>query len=319
MSNNPTEETFNGLLEQYYSAWFRYHPEQAVHVGVSGYEDRLKPFDGEEIGALISLNQKIVSALDEINYSELSKASQLDCSILYNAASIELHELLERDWRYLKPQNYLPLEAVHQLVSRPVENLHQALKHRLQAIPEYLRSARNYLQQGAQQIPPSWVEDAIQGASSGAEYLRDLLRNPEVTQQFQNPARLQPVCDAAMHAMEDFEKFLRKDILPAANGTYACGETHFNALLNDWHCLDIDAQQLHDFGEKLFTETRQQLQELCQSLPGSDDINEQLARIREQHPDFDNNTLLNTYRSRMKAAYDFVVEKSWSVCQRPRH
>ncbi len=310
MSNNPTEETFNGLLEQYYSAWFRYHPEQAVHVGVSGYEEYLTPFSEEEIGALISLNKKIVSALDEINYSDLSKASQLDCSILYNAASIELHDLLERDWRYLRPQKYLPLEAIHQLVIRPVENMHQALKHRLQAIPEYLRSARNYLQQGAKQIPASWVEDAIQGASSGAEYFRDLLRNPVVTQQFQNPARLQPVCDDAMHAMEDFEKFLRNEILPHAQGTYACGKTHFDTLLNDWHCLDIDADQLHNFGSALFAETRQQLQELCLSLPGPDDINEQLARIREQHPGNDNNQLLNTYRTRMKAAYDFVVENS---------
>ena len=309
MPKNTTQETFNSLLEQYYSAWFRFHPEKAVHVGVSGYEDKLSPFRDEEIGALISLNQKIESSLDELNFFELSRGQQLDYTVLYNAASIELHELLEQDWRYLKPQNYLPLEAIHQLISRPVENLHQAVKHRLLAVPEYLRSAKNYLLQQAAEIPENWVEDAIQGAASGADYFRDLLRNPAVTSKFKNPSRLQPVCDDAAHAMEDFEKFLRRDILPVAKGSFACGEMHFNALLNDWHCLDIDADTLYKFGEKLFQQTQAELLELCKALPGSDNIEEQLALIREQHPQAKDEELMNAYRGRMKAAYNFVVEQ----------
>jgi len=309
MSNNTTQETFNGLLEQYYSAWFRYHPETAVHVGIGGYEDKLRAFGDEDIGALISLNQKIMSALDELNYSELTPAQQLDCSILYNAASIELHELLERDWRFLKPQRYLPLEAIDQLVNRPVENLHQALKHRLQSIPEYLRAAKSYLLTQPEKIPANWVADSIKGASTGAEYIRSLLNNPAVTSKFNNPARLQPICDDAVHAMEDFEKFLRIDIQPKSQGSFACGETHFNTLLTDWHCLDITAEQLHAFGEKLFWETQQELQDLCDSLPGSNDIEEQLANIRHQHPQYNNDELLNAYRSRMQAAYKFVKDK----------
>lgn len=308
MSNNTCQETFNSLLEQYYNAWFRYHPETAVHVGVNGYEDKLSPFSDEEIGALISLNQKIVSALDELNFSELTPAQQLDCSILYNAASIELHELLERDWRYLMPQRYLPLEAIHQLINRPVENLHQALKHRMQSIPEYLRTAKSFLSQEVEKIPSSWVDDAIQGASTGSEYFRGLLNNPVVTSKFKNPARLQPVCDDAMHAMEDFKKFLLNDIRPKAKGTFSCGEMHFNTLLSDWHCLDINAEQLHAFGDKLFRETQQELQDLCESLPGSNDIEEQLANIRQQHPQYKGDDLMTAYRSRMQAAYKFVSE-----------
>ncbi len=308
MTDNATQEAFNSLLEQYYSAWFRYHPEWAVHVGVKGYEEQLTPFSEEEIGALISLNQKIISSLEELDLKQLSTAQQLDFTILYNAASIELHELLERDWRYLKPQSYLPLEALHQLINRPVENMHTALKHRMQAIPEYLRAAKNYLTQAPQDIPEAWAKDAIEGASSGAEYIRTLMRNPVVLQNFQNPARLQPICDDAAHAMEDFEKFLRNQILPKASGQFAVGETHFNALLNEWHCLDIEAEQLHSFGHKLFYQTRQQLEQLCKELPGEDTIEAQLARIREDHPAYDNNELMNAYRSRMKAAYNFVVD-----------
>ena len=309
MPKNITQETFNSLQEQYYSAWFRFHPEMAVHVGVNGYEDQLTPFGDEDIGALISLNQKLVFSLDELTHEELNANQKLDFSILYNAASIELHELIERDWRFLMPQKYLPLEAIHQLISRPVENMHAALKHRLQSTPEYLRSAKNYLLQQPEKIPANWVSDAISTASAGAQYVRDLSRNPEIIHKFKNPSRLQPVFDDAAHAMEDFEKFLRKDIQPLASGEFSCGENHFNTLLNNWHCLGVDAQQLFKFGEDLFNKTQLELQALCKELPGSDDIEEQLANIRHQHPEPKDEHLLNAYRGRMKAAYNFVVEQ----------
>lgn len=309
MLNNTAQEAFNSLQEQYYSAWFRFHPEMAVHVGISGYEEQLTPFSDEEIGALISLNQKLIFSMDELTVSELSPEQRLDFSILYNAASIELHELIERDWRFLMPQKYLPLEAIHQLISRPVENLHQALKHRMQLIPEYLRSARNYLLQHPKQIPKNWVDDAISGAKTGAQYFRDLSRNPVIIQKFKNPSRLQPIFDTAAYAMEDYEKFLRKTIRPQAQGLFSCGESHFHTLLNNMHCLEVDTQQLYEFGDKLFKQTQQELQTLCEKLPGSDDIDEQLASIRNQHPTAKDEQLMNAYRSRMQAAYNFVKDK----------
>ena len=303
------QDAFADLQEQYYSAWFRFHPEAAVQVGVRGFEEYLTPFSDEDIGALISLNQKIIFALDEFSVGELSADQKLDFSILYNAASIELHELIERDWRYLKPQKYLPLEAIHQLLNRPIDNLHQALKHRMQKIPEYLRSAKNYLLQQPENIPENWVVDGISGAKSGAVYFRELLTSPAITREFKNPMRLQPIINDAVHAMEDFEKFLRKDILPQARGAFACGESHFNTLLNNGHCLDIEIQQLYQFGENLFNQTQAELQELCKSLAGSDEIEEQLANIRHQHPQAQDDQLMNAYRSRMKAAYNFVLEQ----------
>jgi len=302
------DEQFNELLDQYYHAWFRYHPEKAVHAGVPGYEETLRPFGDDETGVLISLNRKLISALDELRYSELSAEKQLDYRILYDAASIELHDLLERDWRYLMPQKYLPIEAIHQLIHRPVENLHQSLKHRLQEIPQYLRSAKSYLLLKPQQIPPEWVSRGIQEARAGAHYFRELMNDPVVMQKFKNPARLQPLCDAAAHAMDEFEKLLKKDISPHAAGSFSCGEEHFNMLLNNRHHLEINTDQLYAFGENLFRQTQQALADLCKELPGPDDIESQLAKIRLQHPGNGSEELLNAYRSRMHAAYNFVVE-----------
>ncbi|MCW8956621.1 MAG: DUF885 domain-containing protein [Gammaproteobacteria bacterium] len=307
MSENNYQQTFNALLEQYYNAWFRYHPEQAVQVGVPGYEEMLRAYNDDEIGALISLDEKMLSALDELNFEQLSDDQQVDYSILYNSVVIELHELLEHDWRYCRPQDYVPVEAIHQLLTRPVENLHAAIKHRLQLIPDYLRGARAYISQKPGRIPAGWLNSACKQAEAGARYFRGLMSHPQVLKKFENPARLQPICDEAAIAMDDFARFLKQEIGPRATGDYACGADFFSALLNDAHFLPITPDQLHSFGEQLYKEIRQQMQALAVEIQGHDDINGLLAGIRDSHPDA-GDSLLSAYRERMKAAYDFVRE-----------
>ncbi len=87
---NPVNKQFDTLCEQYYHAWFRYHPEQAVDVGVYDYADQLTSYEHDEIGALLVLNQKMLSALDEINIADLNENRQIDFRIIKGAIIVEL-------------------------------------------------------------------------------------------------------------------------------------------------------------------------------------------------------------------------------------
>jgi len=142
MPENIAQHAFNELLSCYYTAWFRFHPEIAVQAGVPGYEDLLRPYADDQIGALIALDEKLLSSLDEFDFSALDVDAQIDYSLLYNAAAWELHQLLDHDWRYTRPQEYVPVNAIHQLLIRPVENLHTAFKHRMQQVPDYSAKKR---------------------------------------------------------------------------------------------------------------------------------------------------------------------------------
>ncbi|MDH5483714.1 MAG: DUF885 domain-containing protein [Gammaproteobacteria bacterium] len=310
MPENLSQQAFKALQEQYYNAWFRYHPEQAVQTGVPGYEDKLRAYSDDDVGVLIVLGEKLISALDEMDFSALDEEQQIDYTVLYSAVSQELHQLLEMDWRYRCPQQYLPVDAIHQLLTRPVENLHQALKHRLQQIPDYLRGARSYLLRYPERIPASWLSSAIQEASEGVQFIRNLSRHPAVLAKFRNPARLQPVSDDAAAALDDFSRFLQHDLKQSAQGDFACGETHFQRLLNESHFLDITASQLECFGQGLLDKTRAQLEALVATWPGeASTVDEVLAEIREDYPKGGNDSLFSAYRQRMKAAKDFVIKQ----------
>ncbi|MCK4711025.1 MAG: DUF885 domain-containing protein [Gammaproteobacteria bacterium] len=294
---------FSELVKNYYHSWFRYHPEQAVAVGEAGYEDHLRPYSDDDIGALIALNESLLSALQEMDSSELTENEKMDFNILYSATANELHELLERDWRYCNPEAFLPINAIYQLLTRPVDNFHAAFKHRLQEIPSYLRGAKIFLKQKPELIPQVWLQSAIAQGKAGVDFLLNLEQHPVVIKKFDNPRRMHEYSEEASHALTDFVAFLEKDLVPYAKGDFACGRKTFDRLLKESHFLDLNADQLHKFGEEQFNKTRSQLNELL----GDKSIDQVLTSIKSDSPSA--NQLLDSYRKSMQNALAFIRDK----------
>ncbi len=306
---NPGSEAdkqFDVLCEQYYHAWFRYHPEQAVDVGVYDYADQLKNFEHDEIGALLALNQKMLSALDELNIPDLDSNRQIDLRIIKGAISVELHDLEENDWRYRNPIEYVPLNAIYQLLIHPGKNVQQSIKRRLEKIPEYLRGAKVMLASHPERVVPQWTSTAKEISSTGADFIRDLARHPLITAMFTNPARLQPLFDEAAGALNDFAGYLETEVLPRAEGKFASGHYRFNRLLKEKHFLATDAEKILAFGESLAEATEQELLLQSEKICGEQDIDKALAIVRAQHPDA--SRLLDSYRKKMQAAHAWLLE-----------
>lgn len=298
-------QEFDRLLESYYRAWFRFHPEAAVDAGVAGYADRLTPYDDDEIGALQALHEKLLAGLEEHDCDGLDPDRCLDARLVHGAALIEHHALLEQDWRRRDPARFLPVNAIYQLTVRPVDDLVAALSARLAAIPAYLRGARGHLSQMPELIPPLWLETAVAEARAGAQYLHDLPAHPRVAHAFPNPARVAGLADQAAQALAEFARFLEQEIGPHAQGTCACGREHFERLLAHRHFLDVDADELHAFGRRLYEETLRDLKDAARAL-GGEDVATLTARIRADHPSAAE--LLPAYRAQMEAARRFVAE-----------
>ena len=99
-------------LATYYHAWFRFHPEAAVDAGVRGFEALLAPYDDDDMGALITLNEELLGGIDELPVETLDADTQLDCWLAYGAALLEMEKLVEADWRGRDPERFLPVNAI---------------------------------------------------------------------------------------------------------------------------------------------------------------------------------------------------------------
>jgi uncharacterized protein (DUF885 family) len=304
--SDSANSAFDQLQQEFYHAWFRFHPEEAAAAGLEEFAGLLRTYDDDDIGALTSLNQKMHSALDELDEGELDEDRYIDYQLLKSAVSVECHDLQELDWRYRNPLAYVPVHAVYQLLIHPVPEVQKAIKHRLQAIPEYLRGARTLLSLMPERVVPVWLQSAIEQCEIGAGFIRNLGRHPLITEKFINPARLQTLFDDASHALDEFAHFLQQDIAHKAAGDFAVGEDRFNRLLVENHFLDVDAKEMLAFGEKLFAETESELKAQAESMESGADISALLEKIREKHPE--PARLLDTYRQRMREAHKWLQQ-----------
>ena len=307
--HNPeqTANRFDSILDAYYKAWFRYHPEQAVEAGHDAYADQLTPYGDDDIGALITLNRELMFSLDELDAEVLDADRLIDFELVWSSAALETEQLLEADWRYLDPERYLPVDAIYQLLIRPVNNFEQALAARLASIPQYLRGARQKLGTQSEKIPSLWIQSSLLTAREGARFIRSIPRHPRLSECKQAIPGLANLVSNAAVALENFASCIESDLLPQAAGEFACGEQLFGHILGFQHFLDVNQDKIHAFGEELYEETASRLREACTVLNGNDDVAAMTAKLAENHPPADQ--LLYHYQQSMQQARTFLQKK----------
>lgn len=302
----PNRSRFEEVVRSYYRAWFRFHPEAAVDAGVTGYAHLLTPYTEDERGALVCLNDELMVELEELSPYGLSVDQQLDRDILHNAARLENEYLLDVETVRPDPNRCLPVNAIHQLLMRPVIDFPDHLMARLGAIPLHMQGARSQLESVAQSIPGLWLEMATRSARSGAQFLLDLPRHPKLVAHKPRLAGLEAALDAAAQALTDYADFLNTHIAPQARGDFACGSVYFQHLLQRRHFLDVTADEIRALGVRLLEETHAALREECRALEGGEDVSALTRRINAQHPSRE--TVLESYDTQMRAAHAFVLK-----------
>ena len=305
-ADNPNAD-FDDLVNDYFSAWFRFHPETAVDCGQNKLAGELTPFSNSQMGALQTLHENLLNTLEEVDYKNLDADRQLDFDALIGQVYLERQAMLQFDWRFRDPQKYLPLNAIDQLLQRPVNGFARALSSRLKSVPDYLWNAQELIRQKPDNIPFEWLEQTIQSARSGDEFIRSLVQHPKVEDAIgRGPSLLQEI-DETGKAVQNFRRFLENDIGAQAQGKFACGEHRFNKLLQLNHGLEINHQQLYDFGLKLAEKTYLELKQTCQEIAGHQDVSQLTQLLSADHPD--GKSLISVYHEAMQSAKGFIAEK----------
>lgn len=296
---------FDQLVQSYYQAWFRYHPEAAVEVGVPGYAHLLTPCSHDAKGALSCLNDELRVALEEIDPATLDPDRQLDYSLLSGAVALENQYLFDLEPQRPEPRRWLPVNAIYQLTIRPVEDFEHALHERLQAIPDHLRDARGDISSKAAKVPPLWARGTVIAARRGADFIRGIVRHPKAVAL--KSASLQSAVNRAADALAQFADLVEQEVASRASGSFACGGEYFDHLLRQRHFIDVGADRLHAFGERLFERTRAELESVCLEQFGHRDFVTAVHEIQRRHPP--TKPILELYGERMRAARDFVARK----------
>jgi uncharacterized protein (DUF885 family) len=74
------------------------------------------------------------------------------------------------------------------------------------------------------------------------------------------------------------------ELVDRARGSWACGADHFDFMLKQYHLLDIDHVGLHELGQQTRVHDREKLESYAASLDPDRSWQEQIARIKDNHP-----------------------------------
>ena len=261
--------TFDELISDFYSVWFRFHPVAAIFAGVSGYEGLLEADGDDDVGALASWLCNLLVGLEELNFSALDPDRQLDLQLLFGAAMVEHRTLLECDWRHRDPAKYLPLRSLQELVVRQPVRFCEAMQGLLERTGNYLRDARGQLSELPELVSTLWLAEALEATEAGVPWLRRLGRElPQTRECCTDQGRIQSLTGEAAQAIDDFREYLIQEIAPLARGSSDCGPELAGRLIRHRHHLDLTGEDALYMARMVQAEIQQQVESMGLDLEG---------------------------------------------------
>ena len=284
--NIPPEPPADAWLSRFWHAFYARRPVEATFVGRDGHDHELPHLGEAGIEETLSEMRQLLAearaggrSAVERSVVERSAVVALDRGLAEGFLEIQIREHESR--HLLRNPSVHTGEAVFGLMSLflpnrpPTTTRVEALRSRIQAIPDFLDRSRSVLTSA----PDAWIRRAAKECRGGVAFLRrgvaqlgvdhlgvDLGEAPEV----------------AAAALEGFAAFL-DGALPRADDAVACGPETFELYLKKGHLLDRSADEIADRAREEMAEARSWLDAKASSV-GAASPEEALARLADAHP-----------------------------------
>jgi len=275
---------FSKLVDEFLEATWRQDPVTATRMGVHRYDDVFADRGPDAIGEWGNTLQGLQQRFEQADPAGLTRSEQLDRQ--WALAALDYLQV-EHELKLWQRSPQIPVQDVgaglHSLLIgdfAPVEVRLESVLARLKAVPGFLETARQTLQ--VEEIPPVWIEASLPNVQSAQQFLAQEVPKAAV----QVPAltkELVGACQQAAQAMAEFEHFLR-DQGGKAQGQYAVGQEYFDRILQRFHMLDMDSDDLYEFGWQWINRYEQQMVEVANEVEPGADWTEVLETIKDDHP-----------------------------------
>lgn len=230
------DQKFEALAKSYIEKFLETHPEWATTLGDHRFDTRLNDYSLAGVETDKQLARSCLASLAPVDSTKLSAINRADYQILKtNLESLlfQLEILREHEWN---PLNYNVGGAIYSLTAREFAPLKERLfsvKERLKLIPAVQAAARANL------INPPRIhtEIAIKQNPGTIGLIKDEL-NLYLDQVPEMKGEFAPIQAAAVSSLEEYGKWLEKDLLPRSNGDFRAGDEKFKRKL--YYSLESD-------------------------------------------------------------------------------
>lgn len=242
------------VFGQYLATIQMYDPERATQLGIHEADHLLTRRNLERVNTQLEALRKIRAKLHEIDKEPLHPSDAIDYGLLDRMLETDIYDLEKTNFLALRPHYYLePLRSVFDVVSRDYRDYNlraAAALSRMKQIPDVLLQAERNLSRP----PKIWVENSIRQCEHAIKTIPDFvplfrgytLYDPLLKSQVDD------ALDKLKAALTRYRDFLKKDVLPSADGDPSAGEYSYGFYLERWHALDMTPGKAYRIFKKSF-------------------------------------------------------------------
>src|SRR5438874_6684673 len=295
------DDQFQKIAQDYIEQYLQANPEDATELGDHRFDGQLTDYSPAARAKDLATQKEFRDKLNAIDGTQLTGANNIDFRILKENVDYEIfraEELKEPEWNPLVYMQSLA-NSLYLLVARdfaPAEKRIPSLRERMEKIPGVIAQAKANLQHP----PRIHTETAIEQTQGAINLVRTELA-PLLGQAPQMKKELAPLQDKTAAALEDYKKWLQKDLLPRSDGDFRLGGQKYRkklrfALASDLPMEEILKRAKADLGQTQTAIFETALPLYKKYFPNADPaaagladkhkvIAAVLSKLAEQHPD----------------------------------
>jgi uncharacterized protein (DUF885 family) len=297
------------ISDEYFDqVYFHYAPSAGTQVGFHQYDSQLEDFSrktiDEEIAKLHSLEQRI-SAIQPGD-SPADFVPRSDREIVLSTIRSQLLTLETiRPWEK-QPDNYSSTcaNAAFVLMERkfaPPDDRLRSLIAREKQMPALFAAAH----QNLKNPPRIFTEIAIEQLPGIISFFQHDV--PSAFTDAKDPAVKADFAQsnaAVISALNDYQQWLKSDVLPRSNGDFRIGADTFSKKLLYDEMVDLPLSKLLEIGWANLRQNQEHFKQIAAELEPGKDPHAVLEELGEQHPA--PAQLLDSFRSTFNGLVDFI-------------
>src|SRR5215831_17053373 len=240
----PQDDAFQKIAHDYVGQYLRANPEQATELGDHRFDGELTNYSSEARAKDLATQKEFRDKLNAIDGTQLTGPNNVDFRILKENIDYQIfqaEELKEPEWNPLVYMQSLA-NSLYLLVARdfaPAEKRVPSLRQRLEKIPGVIAQAKANLQHP----PRVHTETAVEQTQGAINLVRTEL-GPLLDQAPQMKKELAPLQEKTAAALEDYKKWLQKDLFLRSDGDFRLGAEKYRKKLHFALASDLPMEEI---------------------------------------------------------------------------
>jgi uncharacterized protein (DUF885 family) len=309
-ANSPaTTADFDKLVDQYFDFYFQVSPTSGTEAGFHQYDTQLEDYSSDAVDTEIAGLQKFLEKFNQFPKSQLPESAAADLDFLSAQTQAELLELQQIQMWRKDPDLYTAgaSNSIFALMSRnfaPQEDRLRSAIAREREIPKVFDAARRNLHNP----PKIYTTIALQQLPDVVDFFKkdvpaafSKVTDPKLLADFKTSNQ------AVIDALQSYEGFLKKDILPVANGDFRLGPENYRKKLLYQEMVDIPLDHLLEIGYADLRRNQQQLKEVAAQIDPKRSPRAVLTDLQKDHPAPDQ--LLQSFRDMLGGIRQYIEQK----------